>query len=427
MIIGPETIEFSNLDTLVKFTGYKEKVQTSVPEGLELAKDVINSKGGVLYAKETVIDEVKITRLRKILEMNPDINFEFSFRKNDKLISSLKKIISRDFKRIIDSRKVRGEYRKLMDRVSKAIDLYFDSIFSNPELVYFLYRLKLVEASAAKEGVPRSYFHTISVCLFSLGIMQNMGYVSDEKFGQDDFIKLGQAALLHDAGGIEKTPDFTELKIEERKKRYFEANKGNFDIVKKIGLPVEVAEVVDNVRNFHEGKKDFMEQTTRLSMYSCIIITADLFDLMISGLFDNHTPPKTAVDMLYVKATNREIKKIYVDALAKGLKFGNLFDFYFELERLIKSCEADSARPYPMTGMMSPVLFVCSKNIVTCKEFVSSVKSITIFKDRGGLEEGSYGRCDALSDLLVEFYQEHYGEIKDEVKQKELDKLKSNN
>jgi len=426
MFIGPDTIEFDDLDSLIQFTGYKEKIKTSIPDGFELAADVLNNKGGVLYAKETVIDEVKVTRLRKILEMNQDIKFSFSIKKNDKLFSALKGLILRDIKRIIESQKARVEFRKMMEKVQKGIEIYFDDIFDEPELVYYLYRLRYLEISSSKEGVPKSYYHVISVFLFSMGIMQNIFYVSDEKYSKEDFKKVGQAAFLHDAGGMESIPEMSNLKIEDRKKKYLEKNKDNFEIAKKLGLDVEVAEAVENLYNYHDDKKEFIEKTNQSALYGCILVTADLYDLMISGLFDTHAPPKTAIDLLYVKATNRELKKMYVDAFAKGLKFGNLFDFYFELNRLIKSCEMDSGRPYPMTGMMSPVLFVCSKNLINCKEFVATVKSITIFKDRGGLKEGSYGRCETLSNLLVEFYDEHYGDIKDDVKQKEMDNLQSN-
>ena len=38
----------------------------------------------------------------------------------------------------------------------------------------------------------------------------------------------------------------------------------------------------------------------------------------------------------------------------------------------------------------------------------------------GGLKEGQYGRCEGLSVGLVQFYGEHYKEIKDEVKAKQI-------
>ena len=107
-----------------------------------------------------------------------------------------------------------------------------------------------------------------------------------------------------------------------------------------------------------------------------------------------------------------------VDSLAKGLKFDNLFDFYHELEQLVQACHRQAGRPYPMTGFKSPIIFVCQKNIKECKEYVASAKSITVFKEVGGLEEGSYGRCEGLSDKLASFYEEHYHEIKEEVLEK---------
>ena len=73
-----------------------------------------------------------------------------------------------------------------------------------------------------------------------------------------------------------------------------------------------------------------------------------------------------------------------------------------------------------MTGFKSPVIFVCQHNLYDCKEFVASAKSITVFKEMGGLEEGSYGRCEGLSDKLIDFYEGHYKEITDDVTSKKL-------
>ncbi|MCP4728177.1 MAG: hypothetical protein GY863_24270, partial [bacterium] len=69
--------------------------------------------------------------------------------------------------------------------------------------------------------------------------------------------------------------------------------------------------------------------------------------------------------------------------------------------------------------------FVCSKNLIDCKEFVASAKSITIFKDVQGLSAGSYGRCEGLSAKLALFYDDHYKEIKDDVLAKEARNTKA--
>ena len=67
-----------------------------------------------------------------------------------------------------------------------------------------------------------------------------------------------------------------------------------------------------------------------------------------------------------------------------------------------------------MTGFKSPVIYVCKGNINTCKHYVSSSKSVTLFKKTGDLEVGSYGRCEWLSSELIKFYDKYYEQIKED-------------
>ena len=125
---------------------------------------------------------------------------------------------------------------------------------------------------------------------------------------------------------------------------------------------------------------------------------------------------------MYVLATEKQFKKSYVDILAKSLKFGDLFDFFGEIERLNDACPYGKyGAAYPMKGFKSPVLYVCNQNKMDCEHYISSTKSVTLFKDTINLKAGSYGRCDLLSNQLVKFYEDHYESIKEETSKRDTD------
>ncbi|MFC1725526.1 hypothetical protein ACFL4T_07850, partial [candidate division KSB1 bacterium] len=184
-------------------------------------------------------------------------------------------------------------------------------------------------------------------------------------------------------------------------------------------------EALEKACYFHLHETKFLEGDKKSDFYASIVVTADLYDQRISGFFQSVSSPKDSVDKLYVLANQKELSKSYVDALAQGLKFNDLFDFYNEIERLIDMCLfKKSAKPYPMTGFLSSTLFVCTDNVEKCKYFLGASKAINIIKRTSGLMEGSYGRCELLSPKLMSFYEDHYEQIKDDVQEKQMDKMK---
>ncbi len=414
--ITPKTVEIKTLKSLILFTGYNVKVKQTMPKGLKTAKDICIDTGAVLIPKEVVLEHAHIGQLTKRKENNPDSDFEFSLQSNDAMLDLLKDRLKSDFKRIVESKKMRIEYRRMMDRVQGVIEGYFDDIFKNEELVYQIYRLFFIEKELVGEGVTQQYYHMISVFIYSIGIGIQSFQVSDKKFTKEDFIKLGTIALLHDFAGMEAMPDSVEKTIEVRKQNYFKANSKSPELTATFVKAPEVKESLKNINDFHTGKNEFMKVEKMSTSYSNVVIIADLFDLMTNGMFDPAMGPKEVTDQLYVRATNKEVSRIYVDCMARGLKFDDLFDFYYELDKLVKWCPfEESSKPYPMTGFMSPTIVVCSKKINKCKEFQGATESINIIRPTSGLQEGSYGRCEKLSKDLVVYYEEFYKQIKEEV------------
>ena len=182
----------------------------------------------------------------------------------------------------------------------------------------------------------------------------------------------------------------------------------------RLGLSELTIETIKLMSGYHDDQLDFLTKDTTQADVAAIAVTADIFNLKVSGLFANPDQPKNVADKLYVLASEDKLKKIHVDALAKGLKFDMLFDFYYEIEKLNNSCPYGHSRAYPLTGFKSPVIYVCKAKLDTCKHYATSAKAVTIFRATSGLEEGSYGRCKWLSNALIKFYEEFYEQIKEE-------------
>ena len=129
-----------------------------------------------------------------------------------------------------------------------------------------------------------------------------------------------------------------------------------------INLEMELVESMRKVGAYYMGDKEILQTDDEddvATNYANVIITADIMDQKVSGLFEDAIPIKTATDQLYVMANNKELRRGFVDSLAKGLKLNELFDFYREIDKLNSSCLFEKhARPYPMLGFKSPVIYL---------------------------------------------------------------------
>jgi len=418
MIIKSNTIEFDSIDDLCIFVRYNPKNDKSVPSGYILNEDVVNKKGGILYTKDSEIDAARITRLKRIMENNPDISPKFVIKINDDVVKIEHVKIMSAVNRLMESKAGRREFTKLMQVVKATLGTRISDILKDPEITLYISHLKFLEDKTKKSKINPFYNHMLNTLIFATGIMANYYNITQEKFAPEEVAKLGLAALLHGAGGWEKSGEYMEFSIEERHAKYVEANSKNYQNLKSYKLDNTILEAIEFCYQFQIDKMDFLKEESKAAKYAQVVCLASWFNEAITGLWKPAITPREAIDVLYIKTQEINFPKVYVDALAKGLNFNNLFDFYHELDVLNNACHRASGKPYPMTGFKSPVMFVCKNNMHECKEYVASAKSINIFKSIGGLEEGSYGRCEGLSKRLIRFYDEHYRDIKDEVIEK---------
>ncbi len=417
MVINPETVEFDSLESLEAFILYQPNMKIGSDAGFLLADNLLNQKGGILYPKGMDLDGDRLARLRRLHENNPEWEFSFSLLKNDRLKKTLASRIINQFERILKARKGKNEYRRLMERVEKLLEKYQDELFSLDDFVYVFYQTWFTELSNSEDGRTPYFWHQLSTTLWALGIVNQAHQVLGIKFENEDYLRVLQTAILKNMAGIEGVAFAKKKTPEELQAMYIQANSNSYAVAKRLQMAAEVCDAVRLCSDYDQGKRDMVTQDDAASKYANIVIAADFFDSRILGLFAQPKPPQEAADKMYVAAQEKHFVKAYVDALAKGLKFGQLFDFYFEIERLSNACSfgpGKLGRPYPMTGFKSPVIYVCKGHMVKCPYFSASTKSVTIFKKIGDLDEGSYGRCELLSKQLLRFYEQFYDQIKEE-------------
>ena len=424
MNITAESVNLATIEELTAFLKYNPKVQKSVISGFVLFEDIVSEGGGKLFAKGLELDDEKVAKLIQIKEKF-ETDFAVSLERNNSLHKILSKRLLSLFKSMLSTRAARSEFRKMMEKIEKSSINHLTEIFDNENLVMMLYETYFIESSVLKKGKPIYFYHMLNTVIFSMAITIESIRAANLKLTTDDIKNIMVVALLNNFCSLQTVRTLVEMNEDQRKPKYFELNKGNFEIAKQLKFEIEIAEALEKSCYYHLKETQFLEGDKKSDLYASIVVTADLFDQRISGFFQNPSSPKDATDRLYVLANQKELSKTYVDVLAQGLKFTDLFDFYNEVERLIDMCLFKrSAKPYPMTGFLSSTLFVCGENIEKCKYFLGASKAINIIKRTSGLSEGSYGRCELLSPKLISFYEDHYEQIKDDVQEKQMEQMK---
>jgi len=429
-IINPGTLNIENLTSFLKIIRFNPQVKKLFPKGFMLAENISNNTGGILYPKETELTSDRVQRLVQLKESNSDYQFHISIKKNRSVADYFREYIKRDYNKLLDVKKNKQEFRKSIGRLEKTLELYLDDILKDDELIYVLFRGRSIDELTSKSGIPRFFYHSINTSIYALELIQNARISTGINFEKQDLLNVAQLGLIHDIGGIENLGQYEGIAIEKQKEYYLKDTRNSALVAKMINLESDMVEALRDFAEFYNGKKEvlFKEDDDNASKYSNVLVTADMMDMKVSGLFEDPIPIKAAVDQLYILANNKILRKGFVDALAKGLKMNDLFDFYRELDRLMAGCiKKKYARPYPMLGFKSPVLFLCAGHRTDCEHFAKSSKSVNLIKASSGLQPGAYGRCKLLSNELQKFYEKHYSDIKENVllHQEEESKKKS--
>jgi len=417
VIINPGTLNIENLESFLQITNFDPGVSKFFPAGFLLAEPIRTRTGGVLYPKDVELNAEFVKRLDSLGGAKSGHEYQITIKKSAMVADFFRQRIKSDFTRLLEAKKEKQEFRSSIDRLEKTLSLYLDDILGDDELIYILIRGRFVDEFCSSSGIPRYFYHSINVAILALELLHNARYTADYHFEKQDLLDVAVLSLLHDIGSIENLWKYAGLPKEQRKKQYLIDTKYSFMSAKMINLEDKLVDALKIFAAFHHGRSELLYRGSGDAVnYANILVTADLIDLKISGLFDYPATIKAAMDHLYILVNNKILRKSFVDALAKGLRLDDLFNFYFELDRLNKMCILKKyAQPYPMLGFKSPVLYICAGNRTDCPEYSKSSTTVNLLRPAAGMKAGVYGRCKLLSEKLVKFYESHYDDIKENI------------
>ncbi len=143
MKILPDALEFETIEDLCIFLRYDAKNAKSIPPGYVTAEDMLNNKGGVLYAKDTELDASRLGRLIRIIENNPEVKPKFAVKLNDVVIKIEQAKILAAIKQLIESKASRKVYARFIGMTMKIIETRFQDIFTSTEIILIYKQIKI--------------------------------------------------------------------------------------------------------------------------------------------------------------------------------------------------------------------------------------------------------------------------------------------
>lgn len=415
--VGQNKILVQNLETLKILIRYSPDNARSLQEGFYFGEPVLNERNIMLYPPGREISQQVIERLEKLQENNPNFRPTFAIQKNVTLIAHFREDIVKDFRRLIDSKKRRDRYTNFLTEIEKSLDFYLEELLKSEDIVYTLSQMKLRDRqlSQSEETTKTPHFnHSINTLLYSLGISKNSQRNTNFKYA--NYVETSKAALFHNINIFESIDALKDLEGEFLIRKYLELNLQSYILLQHLNLENDIIQAVKKLNEYYIGNKEFIANPDISSTYANIVLIADMFDKWDSGFLVERKSTQDAMDTLYTQASSNDLRKIFVDALAQGLKLKPLIDFYAELDRLKSECflkKGDEyAVPYPMTGFQSAIVFLCKDRSQKCP-FRGAAKSVTIFKTMKDIKPGSYPICIKMTSGLREFYASHYQDIKE--------------
>ncbi len=411
--IQPEWIEVDHLDTLVRLTRYSPIHPAQFIDGLILAGELRNQAGTVLYPGGTEISRDRLARLLQLKESSPNSEFHFRIARNKRMLDSFRDDLVERLHQLLKRRREIRLFNDLLSEVEERLGKTFSRLFEDADLLLELYRVRfLCEQSRYKKACFYND-HAMNVALIALGISRSHKYRSiiGEDVGR--LIELLKAALFHNFGAITEIDRVLEAAEDERMAVYWDANRKGFRSLAGFKLGEVAGDAIQRVILYHLGRREFIGEDEWPGAMANILVVADLFLQKEAGLFGDPLDVRRVVDQLNVRVMERQLNDRAVQALTLGLNLMDIFDFYSELDQLVRKCPYESAVPYPLTGFHSPTIFVCRKTVTECRYLEMSINSVKLVRKLGELPPGDYSRCKLLCPKLMAFYDQYYKEIKE--------------
>ncbi len=414
-----EYIEIEGIDAFMRFSRYDPDIPDIFLQDIELSDDLASKFGTVLYTKGTNISLERVSRLLKLQENNQNLDFTFRIKRSSKLIQTFRKEVKEQIIFLFKHRKNNHAFKDLLSQLDQNIETFIDEILSEDSITLALYKFRFMHDAISMTKANLFLEHSTSVALVSLAIASSPLFNHSVKNDRSILVDVFKIGLLHNYGAISKIEDILKLSPDKWFELYWIANQENLEFFENLRLSEESIQAVRMICEFYTLKRNyFIAKEDRSSVLANIVLVADAFLQRESGLFGDPVPVKKVIDQLNVRVAEKRLNEIAVHALTMGLNLMELFDFYHEIDNLVAKCPYSSAVPYPLVGFRSSTLFVCKKTVIECQHIETNTNAVNLVKPLGVLNPGMYYRCRMLTQLLNNFYKDHYRDIKDSVMNK---------
>ncbi|MFC1561071.1 hypothetical protein ACFL4V_01190, partial [Candidatus Latescibacterota bacterium] len=380
--------------------------------GLELYEDLKNKYGTILYTKGTKITSKHIARLIELREFNPDLDFIFKLKLSVTLVQNFRNEIKGHFLALFEHQRKTKVYRQFLSQIEENINIFIDDVLSDENITIALYRTKYICQNSAKSKSKLFFEHPINVTLFSLAIASSEEYREIVRKDKTKLVDICKVGLFHNYGALNKIDIILDTPEHKRFEIYWDANRKGYSSLDKHLFNNDVFNTFHFLSKYYLGKRDIITSNNWPAVMTNIVLVADAFICQESGLFVKPQSVRNVINYLNVKVAKKELNRLPVNVLTKGLHFKDIFYFYKELSSLVKECRYDSGVPYPFDRFKSPTVFICKKEVKACKYIDPNRKAIKIIKPLGELKPGEYRLCRYLTKKLKDFYKDHYLEIK---------------
>jgi len=410
--IDDETIDINGMDAMVQFTRFNPFDPELFLDGLELSTDLTNKFGTVLYASGTKISPKHMARLVELRESNPQLDFYFRINRSAKLIQTFRTEIKENIISIFNRQKKTNVYSDFLAEVSESLDTFIDEILAEENITLLLYQMRFICQASKKDKSTLFMEHPLNVALISLAIASSKTYAAFIAKSKTKLLDVCKAGLFINQGSLTRINEILDAPDELRRKYYWDANRDGYLAMEHTPLSYDVKDALRYIYGYHNGRRDFIDKLEWPAILANIVLVADLFLQYENGLFSEPQQARKIVDRLNVRVAEQQLNELAVRALTLGLNLRDIFDFYRELNNLIRKCPYNCAAPYPLVGFKSPTIFVCRDDVLKCKYIEASLKAVNLLHDMGQLKKGQYRRCWLLTPRLISFYKSHYRAIK---------------
>jgi len=409
--IDKYTIAIDGIDNLMKFARFNPKNSKILLGPLELAEDLQTKTGTILFKKKSLISHDRVARLKNICELH-ELELSFKIKRSSQLIKELRKIIADRMAKLLKKNQRTKVFRKILSGISDNFNTYMNEILTDDNITLAIYHMWSVCESSKRSSL--SFInHSINTVLFSLAIALSKQYTNSVGMDRAKSLEIIKASLFLNYGALTHIDNILENPADIRFKVFWNANRKGCSYLGNLQLDFNILDAIRLVCEYYHGRKDFIQKNEWPDTVANIILVAEAFLQKVNGLFGDLTPVKQTVDGLNVRAFEKDLNDKPVAALTLALNQQDIFDFYRELDSLIKVCPYESAYPYPLIGYRSPSIFICINTVLECIELEQNIKAVYLVRQFGELQPGEYHRCSLLTPKLLAFYDEHYGEIKE--------------